>query len=117
MLPQQPCGAYLKPVAGPDDAQEGFLVGRLEGPFLLEFVLQLRGGHGSAVQFVHLPIVYMSSIGKSSLSLAVFRACWEGLPVGSDWFRKALIPGCGGVAGARPCPSASTSLWAWPSQP
>src|SRR5947209_2448297 len=54
MLPQQPGGAYLKPITGPYDAQKGFLFGRLEGPLLLEFLLQLRGRHGS-IRAVHSP--------------------------------------------------------------
>ena len=47
MFSQQPGEANLKLVAGSHDVQGGFLFRRLEGPFLLEFVLQLRGRHRS----------------------------------------------------------------------
>jgi hypothetical protein len=47
MSPQQPGKANLNLVAGTQDAQGRFLFRRLEGPLLLEFVLQLRGRHGS----------------------------------------------------------------------
>src|SRR5580704_2860601 len=42
---QQPGEAYLKLIAGSHDVQGGLLFRRLEGSFLLEFVLQLRGRH------------------------------------------------------------------------
>src|SRR5207302_10521735 len=71
MFPQQPGAANLKLVARANDAQGRLLFRRLEGPSLLEFVLQLRGRHmAQLVKFVQLQIVYISSICMSSLSRA-----------------------------------------------
>src|SRR5438445_4526739 len=68
MFPQQPGAANLKLVARANDAQGRLLFRRLEGPSLLEFVLQLRGRHmAQLVKFVQLQIVYISSICMSSL--------------------------------------------------
>jgi hypothetical protein len=44
-FPQQPCEAYLKLIASSHDVQSGFFFRRLEGPFLLKFVLQLGIAH------------------------------------------------------------------------
>src|SRR5262249_58021183 len=53
--------------AGPEDVQGRFLLGRLEGPLLLEFVLQLRGRHGAGpFLFDHLQLVYIATIVMSS---------------------------------------------------
>ena len=75
MLPQQPGRVYLKLIAGPHDAQEGFLLGRLEGALLLEFVLQLRGRHGS-IRAVRSPANSLYVIYRQVKSLAgVFLPC------------------------------------------
>src|SRR6266436_6199123 len=96
MLPQQPGGAYLKLIAGPHDAQEGFLLGRLEGPLLFEFVLQLRGLHGS-IRAVRSPAYSLYVIYWQVKSLAgVFLRRAKGDI--SHWSGNRDMQDCGGRA-------------------
>ena len=46
ILSEQPGEAYLKLIAGSHDVQGGFLLRRLEGPFVVLFVRQFLGFHG-----------------------------------------------------------------------
>ena len=79
MLPQQPGGTYLKLIAGPHDAQEGFFFRRLEGPLLFEFVLQLRGRHGS-IRPVRSPANSLHVIYRQVKSSSCVSLKWLGQP-------------------------------------
>jgi hypothetical protein len=72
--PQQPGEAYLKLIAGRTMFKDGFLFGDSKGRFFLSSCCNFGVVMGQSGRFVHLHIVYMSSIGKSSPSLAVFQA-------------------------------------------